>query len=63
MTVSAPATSYTRIAAKSEAQGKGIKPIMRELGLAKETVRRFYRAPTVEELVAKPRGRAAQHPG
>ena len=46
-----------------KAQGKGIKPIMRELGLAKETVRRFYRAPTVEELVAKPRGRAAQHPG
>ncbi|HLK79184.1 MAG TPA: hypothetical protein VKU77_36750 [Streptosporangiaceae bacterium] len=26
------------------AQGKGIKPIMRETGLAKETVRRFYRA-------------------
>jgi hypothetical protein len=35
-----------------KAQGKGVKPIMRELG---ETVRRFYRAPTVEELVAKPR--------
>ena len=37
------------------AQGKGIKPIMRETGLAKETVRRFYRAATVDELLAKVR--------
>ncbi len=38
------------------AQGQGIKPIMRQTGLAKETVRRFYRAATVDELLAKVRG-------
>jgi transposase len=37
------------------AQGKGIKPIMRETGPAKETVRRFYRAATLDELLAKTR--------
>ena len=36
-----------------KAQGKGIKPIKRETGLAKETVRRFYRADSVDELLAK----------
>jgi len=36
-------------------QGLGIKPIMRQTGLAKETVRRFYRAATVDELLAKTR--------
>lgn len=38
-----------------KAQGKGIKTIMRELELAKETVRRFYRATTVDKLLAKAR--------
>ena len=37
------------------AQGKGIKPIMRETGLAKQTVRRFSRAGSVDELLAKAR--------
>jgi len=41
-------------------QGKGIKTIMRELGLAKETVRRFVRAQSVDELLATARdGRAS----
>lgn len=38
-----------------KAQGKGIKPIMRELGLAKETVRKFYRATSAEEVTATSR--------
>jgi hypothetical protein len=38
-----------------KAQGKGIKPIKRELGLAKETVRRFYRAASLDELLVKSR--------
>ena len=38
------------------AQGKGIKPIVRETGLAKETVRRFYRAASADELLAKIHG-------
>ena len=36
-----------------KAQGKGIKPIKRETGLAKETVRRFYYAQTAGELLVK----------
>jgi transposase len=38
-----------------KAQGKGIKAIMRELRLAKETVRKFYRAEHVDELLATAR--------
>lgn len=38
-----------------KAQGKGIKAIRRELGLAKETVRKFYRAGSVDELLATAR--------
>lgn len=38
-----------------KAQGKGIKPIMRELGLAKETVRKFYWATSVEKVTATSR--------
>jgi transposase len=36
-----------------KAQGKGIKAIERETGLAKATVRRFYHAETADELLAK----------
>jgi transposase len=39
-----------------KAQGKGIKPIVRETGLAKGTVRRFYYAETIDELLAKVKG-------
>jgi transposase len=38
-----------------QADGKGIKTIMRELGLARQTVRRFARAATAEEVLGTPR--------
>ncbi len=41
------------------AQGKGTKPTMRELGLAKETVRRFYRAKASRSCWPRPATAAA----
>ncbi|OHV30033.1 transposase [Parafrankia soli] len=38
-----------------KAQGLGIKTIKRQLGLAKETVRKYYRAETVEDVLARAR--------
>ena len=35
-----------------KAQGKGVKTIMKELRLAKGTVRKFYRAESVDDLIA-----------
>ena len=36
-------------------EGKGIRTIVRQLGLARETVRRFYYASSVDELLGAPR--------
>lgn len=36
-----------------EAQGKGIKPVKRETGLANGTARRFHYAETADELLVK----------
>ncbi len=38
-------------------EGMGIRPIARQLGLARETVRRFYNANSVDELLGAPRAR------
>ncbi|WP_229799170.1 ISL3 family transposase, partial [Planomonospora parontospora] len=47
-------TRYQQIQ-ELKAAGHGIKPIMRELGLAKGTVRRFYRAESVDDVLATSR--------